>query len=479
VAASTRNTSDTDAKSPRASVQHNSDGRRAANAIRVFAPGGYTNLNTGDGLLLIALNEALKRVFGNDVMPTYLTTTPELDRVALGLKVDSYLMSRYGRFMRYGGALARRMGSRGGVVYLGIGWGWIALIRSWLVVERLSPRLAKSMLPQPILQRIRALRASDAVVSVPGGYFLSPTALDAAWLNHWIELSLAVMLKRPTVLGPCSLGPFHGPQRRLMRWLFERVDGIALREGESETHVRGTGYRGPLIRTTDAGFGVDLLPPGAAQHPPTERAQTDLPDTDRVETGPPLIGVSVRWFHFAGSPDPAAAQRRYFQSVAEALTTLMGDSGRAVFVPQVRAAGDDDIAAAREVVALMPPVLRARVSVKEENLTPYEAAALYASFDLLIGTRMHANIISMLVGTPAVAIAYEHKTTGIMNELGLDDLVVDIAQCTTDALLTRCRAILTDRPAASRRVQTAAFAARTRLEIWETALGSIIKTGRA
>jgi colanic acid/amylovoran biosynthesis protein WcaK/AmsJ len=463
VAASTRNTSDTDAKSSQASVQHISDGRVAASAIRVFAPGGYTNLNTGDGLLLIALNEALKRVFGNDVMPTYLTTTPELDRAALGIEVEAYLMSRYGRFMRFGGALARRMGSRGGLVYLGIGWGWIALMRSWLVVERLSPRLAKSLLPQPILRRIRTLRASDAVVSVPGGYFLSPTALDAAWLNHWIELSLAVVLKRPTVLGPCSLGPFHGPQRRLMRWLFERVDGIALREGESEAHVRGTGYRGPLIRTTDAGFGVDLLPPDGGPN-----AQTDRP----------LIGVSVRWFHFAGSPDPAAAQRAYFQSVADAVSTLIGDAGRAVFVPQVRASADDDIAAAREVVALMPSALRARVSVKEENLTPYEAAALYANFDLLIGTRMHANIISMLVGTPAVAIAYEHKTTGIMTELGLDDLVVDIAECNTDALLTRCRAIMTDRPAASRRVQTAAFAARTRLEIWETALRSIISTGR-
>ncbi|MDQ1541703.1 MAG: colanic acid/amylovoran biosynthesis protein [Actinomycetota bacterium] len=464
MAASTRNTSETDAKSSQASVPHISDGHRAASAIRVFAPGGYTNLNTGDGLLLIALNEALKRVFGDDVMPTYLTTTPELDRAALGLDVEAYLMSRYGRFMRFGGALARRVGARGGVVYLGIGWGWIALMRSWLVVERLSPRLANSLLPQPILERIRALRASDAVVSVPGGYFLSPTALDAAWLNHWIELSLAVMLKRPTVLGPCSLGPFHGPQRKLMRWLFERVDGIALREGESEAHVRGTGYRGPLIRTTDAGFGVDLLPPGGASNVPTDR---------------PLIGVSVRWFHFAGSPDPAAAQHAYFQSVADAVSALIGDGGGAVFVPQVRAAADDDIAAAREVVALMPSASRARVSVKEENVTPYEAAALYASFDLLIGTRMHANIISMLVGTPAVAIAYEHKTTGIMNELGLDDLVIDIAQCNADALLTRSRAILRDRPAASRRVQTAAFAARTRLEIWETALRSIIGTGRS
>jgi colanic acid/amylovoran biosynthesis protein len=425
----------------------------------VFAPGGYTNLNTGDGLLLIALHEALKRVCGNDVIPTYLTTTPELDRVALGLDVEAYLMSRYGRIMRYGGALARRLGARGGVVYLGIGWGWLALIRTWLVVGRLSPRLADSLLPEPLLHRIRTLRASDVVVSVPGGYFLSPTALDAQWLNHWIELSLAVLLKRPTVLGPCSLGPFHGPQQRLMRWLFEHADVVALREAESERHVRGTGYYGPLIRTTDAGFGVDLLPPGGAAATDGER---------------PLIGVSVRWFHFAGTQDPAAAQRAYFQAVADTVSALIGDRGQAVFVPQVRADADDDIAAAREVVALMSPELKPRVLVKEENLNPYEAAALYATFDLLIGTRMHANIIAMLVGTPAVAIAYEHKTTGIMNDLGLDDLVIDIATCSSDALLSRCHAILSDRPAASRRVQAAAVEARTKLETWETALRQLI-----
>ncbi len=459
MSASIRNTSDTHAKSSRASVQQTSDGRKSASAIRVFAPGGYTNLNTGDGLLLIALHEALKRVCGNDVMPVYLTTTPELDRAALGFEVEAYLMSRYGRTMRFGGALARRLGARGGVVYLGVGWGWLALIRAWLVIEKLSPRLADSLLPEPILRRVRTLRACDVVVSVPGGYFLSPTALDAAWLNHWIELSLAIMIKRPTFLAPCSLGPFHGPQWRLMRWLFERVDGLALREGESEPHVRGTGYRGPVIRTTDAGFGVDLLPPGG---------------TEAVDAKRPLIGVSVRWSHFAGTRAPKAAQRAYFQSVADAVSALIADGGEAVFVPQVRADADDDIAAAREVVALMSPELRARAVMKEENLTPYEAASLYATFDLLIGTRMHANIISMLVGTPAVAIAYEHKTNGIMKELGLDDLVVEIERCDADALLSRCRTILADRTATSRRVQAAALEARSRLATWETALRELI-----
>jgi colanic acid/amylovoran biosynthesis protein len=454
-----RNISDTDRKSSSVQQARKADGPDLGHAVRVFAPGGYTNLNTGDGLLLIALHEALRRVCGDDVIPVYLTTTPELDREALGLDVEAYLMARYGRVMRYGGALARRLGKSGGAVYLGIGWAWIALIRSWLILERLLPGRAGALLPPQVAARIRTLRASDVVVSVPGGYFLSPTPRDAAWLNHWIELSLAVMLKRPTVLGPCSLGPFSGPQARLMRWLFDRVDGIALRETESEPHVRGTGYRGALIHTTDAGFGVNLLPG---------------PARERSGSHGRLIGVSVRWFHFAGAVDPAAAQRSYFQSVADAVSELIRDGGEAVFVPQVRADADDDIAAAREVVALMPADIALRVSMKEENLSPYEAASLYSTFDLLIGTRMHANIISMLVGTPAIAIAYEHKTTGIMRALDLGDLVLDIDRCTATDLLTRCHDVLNDRPAASRRAQSAAVAARTRLEIWESALRGII-----
>jgi colanic acid/amylovoran biosynthesis protein len=51
---------------------------------------------------------------------------------------------------------------------------------------------------------------------------------------------------------------------------------------------------------------------------------------------------------------------------------------------------------------------------------------MYAAADLHLGTRMHSDILAMSAGTPAVAIAYEDKTVGLMEMMDLRDLLLDI-----------------------------------------------------
>ncbi|VFS06733.1 putative pyruvyl transferase [Citrobacter koseri] len=43
-----------------------------------------------------------------------------------------------------------------------------------------------------------------------------------------------------------------------------------------------------------------------------------------------------------------------------------------------------------------------------------------------MGTRLHSAIISMNFATPAIAINYEHKSAGIMQQLGLPEMAIDI-----------------------------------------------------
>ena len=51
---------------------------------------------------------------------------------------------------------------------------------------------------------------------------------------------------------------------------------------------------------------------------------------------------------------------------------------------------------------------------------------LLGACDLTVGTRLHSAIISMNFGTPAIAINYEHKSAGIMQQLGMPEMAVDI-----------------------------------------------------
>jgi colanic acid/amylovoran biosynthesis protein len=48
------------------------------------------------------------------------------------------------------------------------------------------------------------------------------------------------------------------------------------------------------------------------------------------------------------------------------------------------------------------------------------AFTVYGGIDLLLGMRMHSNIIAATQGVPFVAVSYEHKTEGIARDLGVE-----------------------------------------------------------
>lgn len=61
-----------------------------------------------------------------------------------------------------------------------------------------------------------------------------------------------------------------------------------------------------------------------------------------------------------------------------------------------------------------------------DEFNDVEIGKLLEKCHLTIGTRLHSAIISMNFGTPAIAINYEHKSLGVMSQLGLPELGVDV-----------------------------------------------------
>jgi colanic acid/amylovoran biosynthesis protein len=53
-----------------------------------------------------------------------------------------------------------------------------------------------------------------------------------------------------------------------------------------------------------------------------------------------------------------------------------------------------------------------------------------------VATRMHANLLALTAGVPVVAIAYEAKTQGIMEQLGLEGYVIDISRLRANELIS-------------------------------------------
>jgi|HubBroStandDraft_6_1064221.scaffolds.fasta_scaffold623808_2 colanic acid/amylovoran biosynthesis protein len=126
---------------------------------------------------------------------------------------------------------------------------------------------------------------------------------------------------------------------------------------------------------------------------------------------------------FPGADDPASQQRLYFHAVAAAADYVVEHhAGRVLVLPQTL----EDLRAGRLVQAQINH--QDALLVLEDDLAPSQLQELYAGCSLVLGTRMHANILAMCVNTPVVAIGYQPKTAGIMSDLRLGEWVVPIEE---------------------------------------------------
>jgi colanic acid/amylovoran biosynthesis protein len=91
--------------------------------------------------------------------------------------------------------------------------------------------------------------------------------------------------------------------------------------------------------------------------------------------------------------------------------------------------------------------LNRRVRLIEQPAAPALLKSAYGLMDIFIGTRMHSNIFALSSGVPVLAIAYRHKTLGIMQMLGLEEWNIDIQEVNGSLLAERLAALWEQREA--------------------------------
>ena len=108
-----------------------------------------------------------------------------------------------------------------------------------------------------------------------------------------------------------------------------------------------------------------------------------------------------------------------------------------VFLPQVIADTNNDTIIAKEIRGLITEEYKKNIVIIEDDLSPEELKTLIGNFDYFIGTRMHSNIFATSMRIPNIVIAYEKKTNGIMEIVGLEDYVLEIDTVTSDELISK------------------------------------------
>jgi colanic acid/amylovoran biosynthesis protein len=161
------------------------------------------------------------------------------------------------------------------------------------------------------------------------------------------------------------------------------------------------------------------------------------PRRDSPRNGPIRALFSVREWNQTGPTGKGFSFRQYQDALRGAAHALERDGAGALVamstcqgVPNYR---DDSTLAMRIFDGT-------RTTVDRCFHSPDDLLCELSAADLVVATRMHMAILSLISQVPVIAIAYEFKTLELFNSLGLADDVIAIENLTEQWLIERIRA---------------------------------------
>lgn len=199
----------------------------------------------------------------------------------------------------------------------------------------------------------------------------------------------------PLVLGPQTIGPFRSRAAALLARRTLRRARVVMSRDPVSTGVAARLGRKADVQTTDVVFALPVPP------------RTDERDV--------VVNVSGLLWQDNAHVDA----RRYRAVVHELIGSLLARGRRVALLAHVvgNATTDDDVPAVHEAAAAHPGL---------ETIVPDSLDSVrrvVASARLVYGSRMHACLNALSVGTPAVPLAYSRKFAPLLADLGWNPVV--------------------------------------------------------
>jgi len=319
--------------------------------------------------------------------------------------------------------------------------------RLWKKVSRrfLGYRLAKQLksksfnnLPLHIKQHVNTLNQYDAVIQVGGSFFVD--LYGPAQFEHALS---ALIAKKPLFLVGHSVGPFESKRyAQLANTVFSLVNELALREFISLEYIKKSAISDHKVTQ---GADTAWLVPNDQQELPSHLA--------KMFTIKPTIAITLR--ELAPFDNRlGVTQTAYETHFASLIDNLIKDGYQVALCSTCT--GIDSYQRDDRMIALK---VKALVNKKEfchvvmDELNDIELGSFFNQCKLTIGTRLHSAIISMNFNTPAIALNYEHKSKGIMNQLNMPELSQDISSLFDGELLNVANKVLMDLPSIKQKMK--------------------------
>lgn len=272
-----------------------------------------------------------------------------------------------------------------------------------------------------LAQLRRAYESADLVVSAPGGPYFGDIYASHE-IVHWFFVWLARCYGKPSFLYATSVGPFHNralnPIRRIM---FRRFDKVCVREDVS----RG------LLEEFVPGIEVEVTADSALQRQPySSKTVAEKPGF--------VLGMTVRNHQFPAAADEQerkALQAHYMQILDDAVRhAATRGATKLILFPQLYGSAHSDVPALEAFSERLKDMIDIDIFDPEADSDMQREAI--RDCDLFIASRYHPTIFAASAGVPVVCIAYEHKMTGFMQQMGLARFAFPIDDLDKDAVIS-------------------------------------------
>lgn len=313
-------------------------------------------------------------------------------------------------------------------------------------------KLRNIAIPAGFLDFVKQLSGYDAIIQVGGSFFV-----DLYGTPQFEHALCTFMAKKPLFMVGHSVGPFQDPQfNQLANYVFGQCDALILREEVSLRLMQQS-----QINQQKVEQGVDtawLVAPHEQDFVASYAVKHWLGIAAQQKT----VAITLR--DLAPFDKRLGTTQQDYEKAFAGVVNRLIDEGYQVLALSTCTGIDsynkDDRMIALKLRSLVKDTTRYHVVMDELN--DLEMGKILGACELTVGTRLHSAIISMNFGTPAIAINYEHKSAGIMQQLGMPQMAVDIRQLLDGTLESLVADTLGQLPAINVQLEKAVAAERSR-----------------
>ncbi|MCB2183195.1 MAG: polysaccharide pyruvyl transferase family protein [Desulfobulbaceae bacterium] len=369
-------------------------------------------LNGGDSAILYSLMNLLHQTFGEETEITVFDNAPQTAQryhphinfhqlLYISAK-KSFSNHKISRFIPHSLVKLR---------YYFCAWCWKVGLRF----------ITRNILSKNECDDIDLYNSADLIVSTGGTYLVENYTLT----SRIFDFNISLLMGKPLVFFTQSLGPFRRPaNRKKLRRIFNKSLLIFVRDKASHRHLQELNINmGKVSVFPDVVFALS----------PPRQIQIKHDSPSRINK-PIHVAISVRhWKHFK-SATAEQGMNNYTTVIRSAVEYLVRKySARITFISTCQGICEyqhDDSILAEKIYANLSKKIKSHVVVDKNFHSPEQLCQFLISVDLVISTRMHMAILSLLTGVPVLSISYEFKTKELFKQLGQDTYCHDIETMT-------------------------------------------------